>query len=201
VPGSTIDLDEHEGTLRAALADRALPYDMRTMAPAVADWLRWQFRRAQIDTTDEARWERVLREDLPRRVEAAGPPPAGWAGEAPGEAEAPAGGAVWTPDDTAGDEWSKRHRPDVHRAPPKVRGKGYGRPGRPRTQPADEDEMADLMELYRQASDTVGPMLAACRTTGDQVATLRALRDYARNPNDAGARDRWMETARRLMPH
>lgn len=74
--GTTIDLGAHEDALRAALAARGVPYDMRTLAPAVADWLRWKFRRYQIDRTDAARWERVLAGDLPRRVKDAGPPPA-----------------------------------------------------------------------------------------------------------------------------
>jgi hypothetical protein len=200
VSGTTIDLGPHEDALRADLAARGVGHDMRTLAPAVADWLRWKFRRYQIDRTDAARWEGLLRDDLPRRVKEAGPPPAGCQADALGACEAPAGGAVWTPDDNAGDARSKRQRPDLHKVEPKVRGKGYGRPGRPRTQPADPDEMEGLMKVYRQALDTVAPMIALCRTSGDQLALLRALRDFVQNPNDPGARDRWIEAAGRLRP-
>lgn len=113
--GTTIDLGAHEDALRAALAARGVPYDMRTLAPAVADWLRWKFRRYQIDRTDAARWERVLAGDLPRRVKDAGPPPAGYQADALCACEAPAGGAVWTPDNRDGDAHSKRQRPDLHK--------------------------------------------------------------------------------------
>lgn len=198
VPGTTIDLGAHEDALRAALTARGVPCDMRTLAPAVADWLRWKFRRYQIDRTDVARWERVLSCDLPRRIKDAGSPPAGYQADALGARKPAARGAVWTPGDSAGDARSKRHRPDPQKVEPKVRGKGYGRPGRPRTQAADADEMDGLMEVYRACRGTVAPMLDRCHTSGDQLAVLRALRDFARNPSDPAARDRWMGVVRRL---
>lgn len=176
-------------------------HDIRGLAPAVADWLRWQFRRRQMDRVDNEKWERVLRDDLPRRVEAAGPPPAGDQDMAPGEAATPAGGALWAPGDAAGGVWSRRQRPDLPRASRKVRGKGYGRPGRPRTYAADEDETADLLAVYRENQSVAAPMLDRCRTPGEQLALLRALRDVARNPNDPAARDRWKATVLRFRPH
>ncbi|WP_188529367.1 hypothetical protein [Sinisalibacter lacisalsi] len=184
--------------MRADLAARAVLDDIRTLAPAVADWLRWKFRRYRIDRTDWARWERVLVNDLPCRVEAAGPPPAGCEGPSLGANEAAARGAVWTPEDSADDVRSKRHCPDPIKVPPKVRGKGYGRRGRPRTQPADDGELSGLMELYRQNQATVGPMLERCATDGDRLALLRAMRDYLADPNEPRAQARWLSMVRLL---
>lgn len=200
-PGATIDLRAHEDALRADLSARGVPHDLRNLPPAVADWLRWQFRRYQIDRRDVRRWEGVLRDDLPRRVRDAGPPPAGCERGAQGDqAATPAGGAVWTPEDSAADLRSKRQRADVRRVPPKVRGKGYGRPGRPRKQPAGEDEMTELMAVYRSCAETAAPMLARCRDAGEEVAFLRSLRDFLCDPNDPAARERWMEAVQRLRP-
>lgn len=56
------------------------------------------------------------------------------------------------------------------------------------------------MEVFRGCRETVAPMLALCRTSGDQLALLRALRDFVRDPDDRSARDRWMEAAGRLRP-
>lgn len=200
LPGTTIDLQEHEDRLQADLIARGVPYDLRSLAPAVADWLRWRFRRFQIDRTDVARWERVLSHDLPLRVRSAGAPPDSHQVETQDPVVAPAKGYLWTPGDNAATASSKRQQPDRAKAPLKTRGKGYRRPGRPRTQTADVDEMADLMAVYRDCRETVAPMLERCRTSGDQVALLRALRDVVRHPADCAAQNRWVETVGRFSP-
>ncbi|PWG17949.1 hypothetical protein DFK10_04380 [Salibaculum griseiflavum] len=200
MPGTTIDLQEHEESLRADLIARGVPDDLRGLAPAIADWLRWRFRRLQVDRTDVARWERVLSHDLPLRVKNAGPPPASHKLEMEVPGGGPAGGCLWTPGDHAGTAFSKRQQPDRPKAPPKARGKGYLRPGRPRTRTADVDEMADLMAVYRSCRETVAPMMERCRTSGDQVALLRALRDVVRQPADRAAQGRWLEVVGRFSP-
>ena len=93
---------------------------------------------------------------------------------------------------------SKRLRDDTPAAPKVIRAKGYGRRGRPRTQPPMEEEMDDLMAGYRAHRATVAPMLERCQSKGDQLAVLRALQDFMADPNDAGARDRWCKYVRTL---
>lgn len=220
VPGRTIDLGPAENELRDDLARRGL--DMTTLAPAVADWLRWRYRRTQIDRQDERGWLRVLVEALPERIAKAGARPADGAADAdadatdacmpshtsgrqrtrPGAGTGAKGSAnavqTWTPDADRPARTSKRLRDDAPRAPKVVRGKGYGRRGRPRTQPPKGEEMNDLMEAYRAHRVTVAPMLERCRSEGEQIAVLRALRDFMNNPSDAGARDRWCTYVRIL---
>jgi len=75
VPGQTIDFGQAEGDMTDALRD--LGVDVASLAPAVADWLRWRYRRTQIDRTDAGAWERAVRHDLPQRVTKAGPRPVG----------------------------------------------------------------------------------------------------------------------------
>jgi hypothetical protein len=67
VPGRTIDLGPAEGDMTDALRDFGV--DMVGLAPAVADWLRWRYRRTQIDRTDAGALERAVRSELPKRVE------------------------------------------------------------------------------------------------------------------------------------
>jgi hypothetical protein len=81
-----------------------------------------------------------------------------------------------------------------------IRGKGYGRRGRPRTQLADDGELAGLMELYRQNHATVWPMMDRCATDGDKLALLCALRDYLADPNASRAQTRWLSMVRVLRP-
>lgn len=65
LPGSTIELGAHEEAFREALAAGGMTPD--ALLPAVADWLRWRFRRACVDRSDEAAWRRALRVELPAR--------------------------------------------------------------------------------------------------------------------------------------
>jgi hypothetical protein len=72
LPGASIDLGADEGRFLGAL--RALGVnpdaDPGTGAclPAVMDWLRWRFRRTQIDTCNGGAWIKAVRQGLPRRV-------------------------------------------------------------------------------------------------------------------------------------
>lgn len=65
LPGRTIDLGPDEAAFAASAA--ALGVDVDALFPAVADWLRWRWRRHQKDRPDAARWLRTVREELPRQ--------------------------------------------------------------------------------------------------------------------------------------
>lgn len=85
ISGSTVDLGEHEMPFQGDMqhwvgADRAIP-------PAVMDWLRWRYRRFQIDRSKNEDWATLLRDELPRRLRDAGAAPPGWS-EAAGEVPA-----------------------------------------------------------------------------------------------------------------
>lgn len=202
-PGRTIDLGPAEGALREELSDWGL--DVDALAPAVADWLRWKYRRLVLDARHtgraRSRWQAVLADDLPRRVRRAGTRPVGFCGSAEGaegvdaaEPLAP-GRALWRADG-APDTTSRRRRPELLKAPPKVRTKGYSRPGRPRTAAAGEDEMAGLMAIYRDHVALLAPMLERCPTDAHRVLVLRALRDYLNTPQERAAHVRWQDAVR-----
>lgn len=69
LPGRTIDLGLHEAAFVAGAA--ALGLDVGTLLPALSDWLRWRFRRYQLDRRDDAKWARVVQSDLRVRQGAA----------------------------------------------------------------------------------------------------------------------------------
>src|SRR5690606_12457668 len=87
-PGRTIDLGSYEERFQIELGRP----DERghVIAPAVLDWLRWKFRRLQVDRQRDNEWAAVLRFDYPDRGRAAG--------QAPGIELLPPepGAAVWS---------------------------------------------------------------------------------------------------------
>jgi hypothetical protein len=193
--GRTINLGSHEEPFRANVRDRGI--DVDALAPAVADWLRWRYRRTQIDRCDTLSWTRAVSADLRVRIAEAGPRPEG-------ASEATALGLdvrPWMVGPGPADTGSKRQRGDLPRAPKVIRGKGHLRPGRPSTKPPGDVEMDELMSLYRAHRAAVEPMIDACRSEGDRVTVLRALRAYVADPNNAAARKLWLELAARLQPH
>lgn len=185
VPGSTIDLAEHEAAFRAALGG----LDVDGLAPAVADWLRWRYRRTQIDTKNDKAWMKARTQDLPARIEKAG--------ERPGEgrqkpARPGAAPRVWTAAEAASGSSSRRSEPDRPKAPKVDRKKGHARPGRPRTRPVEEDEFEALMNVYRENAAILEPIMAQALGEAKQFAVLRTLRDYLASPGDVGACQRWL---------
>ncbi|PRY94343.1 hypothetical protein CLV74_101482 [Donghicola tyrosinivorans] len=193
LPGSTVDLAGAEQDFRSELSCRLL--NVEAMPPAVADWLRWRYRRTQIDRQSEALWLRDLLERLPERLAAAGPRPAADVEAAPLGKGA---GACWTVKDDAGQGRSSRMRDDVPKAPPVVRIKKHGRRGRPKTQDAGEIELRDLMEIYRENRAVLSPMLGQCAGEAERLAVLRALRDFQADPQESGPRAQWLEYVRLL---
>lgn len=69
LPGRTIDLGPDEAAFAASAA--ALAVDVDALYPAVADWLRWRWRRHQKDRPNTAQWVKAVREELPRQRAAA----------------------------------------------------------------------------------------------------------------------------------
>lgn len=69
VPGRTIDLGPDEASFVASEAD--LGVDVDGLYPAVADWLRWRWRRHQKDRPNAVLWVKAVREELPRQRAAA----------------------------------------------------------------------------------------------------------------------------------
>ena len=65
VPGRTIALGPDEAAVVADAA--ALGVDVGALYPAVADWLRWRWRRHQKDRPNAAAWLRVVGDELPRQ--------------------------------------------------------------------------------------------------------------------------------------
>jgi hypothetical protein len=195
-PGSTIDMGRAEDGLQQALTERGL--DVAALAPAVADWLRWQYRRTQNDRTDDRAWQRVLAA-LPGRIANAGARPATEEDDTP-----PAPASALPAHATRARKWAVRAMPgtratsakralsDRPRAPEAVRTKGYGRRCRPRTQPPQGAELNGLMEVYRAHHAMLALMLDRCVTEGERLAVLRALRDYLANPDAPGPRAQWL---------
>jgi hypothetical protein len=65
LPGGTIALGKDEDAFRADA--RALGVDADALFPAVADALRWAWRRHAKDRPNEGAWQRAVRQELPRR--------------------------------------------------------------------------------------------------------------------------------------
>lgn len=185
LPGSTIDLGEHEYAFRDALGD----LDAATLPPAAVDWLRWRYRRTQIDRQDGAAWHKALAQDMPRRVADAGPRPSDAGGR---DSKPDTKPRTWHVDASERGSASKRTLPDKPKAPKARRGKGFGRAGRPRTQPASEDELAVLAQVYRENAGLLEPIMAGITDQAKQLAVLRTLRDYLARPTDAEVCKRWL---------
>ena len=69
LPGRTIDLGPDEASFVASAADMGV--DVDALYPALADWLRWRWRRHQKDRPNDGLWIRAVRTELPRQRAAA----------------------------------------------------------------------------------------------------------------------------------
>ncbi|MEY8119439.1 MULTISPECIES: hypothetical protein [unclassified Falsihalocynthiibacter] len=187
LPGTTIDLGGHEDAFRAAIGGT----DIDALPPAVVDWLRWRYRRTQIDARNDGAWHKALTQGLPKRVAKAGLRPTDMSKYLKAQGAAPRTWIADSEDDHAA--YSKRNMPDKPRAPKVKRGKGYARRGRPRTQPAADDEYGELMEVYRVHRDVLAPIMEVTLGEARQLAVLRSLRDYMARPQDANAVQQWID--------
>ena len=67
LPGRTIDLGEHEAAFQTQIQLAARITDI---PPSLLDWLRWKYRRLQIDRHQNEKWLEVVRNELPKRLNA-----------------------------------------------------------------------------------------------------------------------------------
>ncbi|MGN6486306.1 MAG: hypothetical protein ACTHLT_00620 [Devosia sp.] len=182
VHGRTIDLLEHEMAFQGEL----LHWNgSRRLAPAILDWLRWKFRRLQIDGAQNEAWALLLRAELPRRVRDAGDPPAAWTEqESVGPAAWEAGGAPVT---------GKR----VRRDGPKVRREAAAVGLPPLSKPENMDPL-EVARIVSSSMDVLRPALALCRTDDERDGLVAALVNYAREPQSAARREEWTTLLRAL---
>lgn len=195
LPGSTIDLGEHEWAFEQ---ESGIAHTSEPIAPAVLDWLRWKYRRLQIDRKRDAEWVRVLREEYPRRVERAGKPTmddlaileqhaasASLSGGAP--AHWTVGGRVPSP---------KRQKLDLPKA---VRPRRDLRlPGASKRKARAEPDPQEIAMLCVRHGSLLHRLFEKCRGDAEKQAVIAALYEYDQNPDDPKALARWVETVRVL---
>jgi len=177
-PGETIDLGEHEDRFRLESGLAALS---RPIAPAVLDWLRWRYRRLQIDRRRDSEWARVVSEDYPHRLRDAGSPPP--------EFDPGAVGAVrprWAAEPPL--SRSKRLRDDRPHAPPRT-----GQHQAMQPSPFDEIEVSEsqLAQVAYEQRDVLAPLMGLCTGTREQRLLIRELAIYLDRPTDLAAMRRW----------
>jgi hypothetical protein len=187
LPGSTIDLGEREWAFRqeSGLDRRSDP-----MPPAVLDWLRWRYRRLQIDRERDREWLQVLQRDLPDRLLAAGPAPMD--ATARQEQERATNVLQWTIEPTA--HFSKRSGLDRPCVPKPDKPFSLRGPGRPRKHPRPDlppDQQQEIGLFVYQHRAVLGPMFERCRED-EQATIIGALRAFVADPSNRGVRDRWM---------
>lgn len=199
VPGATIDLGAHEAAFREALRQHRIEPD--GLPPAVADWLRWRYRRYQIDRADGSKWADVMSVRLPERLRKVGPGPRSGTSETRGISPDPLFAPPFkTPPGASPDDWrSKRHQPDLPKGPPKARQRKQLGPGKPRKDGnMDERERDELAGFAFQYRDTLGPLFEHCTTENDRLGVIRALRNVVTHPGDAGLHAHWAGILRKL---
>ena len=183
-PGQTINLGEHEITFRAHCEE--LTVRPEYLAPAVLDWLRWRFRRLQVDRRDDVKWSHTVRVELPERVHKAGPMPEGWMPRAEFAASEEAMHRV---ESTV--VIYKRQRPDHVARKAKIAVQRRLRPGRPPSAKRVLSDIEELAGLFHEHRATLGPLFAMCRGQEEQRDLLAALREFKERPEDRAAQFRW----------
>lgn len=194
-PGQTIDLCEHESAFRAALA--VLQLNPATMPPGLADGARWRFRRTCLDRGSPADWSRFLdsMRNLPEKVRAAGPAPAGGP-------DGLAAAAVVVPIAVSGapGPFSKRRRADRDQLLGAVRPahahRAQTRPMASRVKTkTPEEEIYELDTFLNQHWQDLRPLLQDANTaTRRRGAQLH--RAVLENPRDAKGWERWVDFVR-----
>jgi len=184
VHGRTIDLLEHEMAFQGEL----LHWNgSRRLAPAVLDWLRWKFRRLQIDRAQNEAWALLLRDELPRRVRDAGDPPPGWVEEAP---TAP---ATWHA--AAAPGAGKRRRGDQ----PKARRDAAVARTLTFAAPDDAVDPLEVARIVNDCRDVLLPLLDLCETEEERSSLTATLIQYRRAPQqDRKAHERWLSAVANL---
>lgn len=181
LPGSTIDLGEREWAFQH---EAGLDVRLPLVPPAVVDFLRWKYRRLQIDRKRDSEWVQVLRDEFPRRVRAAGPAPSfEILGHEQKQSPNP---HLWTVNRKP---FSKRE----HLDPPKVntaKSKSELRRVRVRDH-LGADELGMLLHQYRL---TLLPLLERCNNPDEQMSVLVALAGFIADPANTVAHNHWLNT-------
>jgi len=99
---------------------------------------------------------------------------------------------------TSPDPGSKRKRPDRIRAPRKPEATLHARPGRPRTRPVDDDDLAELARVLWTAGQAARAVHDAAPDAASRLAVLRALSALQADPGDLTAHERWARCVRRF---
>lgn len=181
-PGRTIDLGDHEERFQveSGVAAAGVP-----IAPAVLDWLRWRYRRLQIDRQRGNEWVRVIHEEYPRRLRDAGPAPVH------SDPRAATGiQPLWSA--SSPPVGSRRLGEDRPRPPAPTRNGNTMKPDRLDNIEVREDRLA---EVAYQQRDVLAPLLALCFGAGEQRALIRALAIYLDRPTDLAAMRYWTTRA------
>lgn len=176
VNGTTIDLGPHEEAFQIEIGEPARRG--RVIAPAVLDWLRWRYRRLQIDRRNDASWSQVVSSEMQRRICAAGPQPHDYDPAPPCDPE-----PVWR---VEGKPSWRRQRLDQPRS---KRDKPRAVPVRP---VAAFDDPQDMSLLYVQHRDILAPIFARCSSDEERRGVLSLLKKVIDDPDDLKARQRWM---------
>jgi hypothetical protein len=175
VHGRTIDLLEHEMAFQGEL----LHWNgSRRLAPAILDWLRWKFRRLQIDRAQNEAWALLLRDELPRRVRDAGDPPAGWSEQPPHEP------AAW---EASGEPVTGKR---VRRDGPKVK-REAAPAGLPKLAKPEDMDPLEVVRIVNSSRGVLNPALALCRTDDERDDLIAALVNYVREPQSSSRREEW----------
>lgn len=182
LPGATIDLDEHEAEF---LRDAGLTEHQAVgLPPAVVDWLRWRYQRLQIDRRRDEEWVRLLREELPRRLNRAGPRPNGKLGLT--ISDWTAGTGPWT--QPVSRLSFKRQRQDRSKpiAKPKPASRVSLRAGNREAMPEID------ARLVCENRELLACLLAKCEDDEERRAVVVALAVYVAAPHQKAAQDRWL---------
>ena len=167
-PGATISLGEHETAFLHESGVAVRPAHA-PMPAAVLDWLRWQYRRLQIDRKRDEQWAQVLRGQLPTRLAAAGEPPAS---AIAGLEQEYAAQALWQ-GGGAQPQFSKRQQLDRPKAPARRAEKPLHGRGRRTPDPnVDAQELGAVFYRYRA---TLAPLMEKCHDEQEQAALINAM--------------------------
>lgn len=180
-PGGTIELGEYE----AAFVDdvRHWAGSLEEMPPAILDWLRWRYRRLQVDRSQAEKWIEVLQSELQQRVRDAGPRP-----QRPITSENLGNIQTWH-----AKGWTyKRSKADVV---PDTPVQGLSLPKLTNACVATPKRIADIV---KGSSAVLKPLLAMCATEDERDTLVATLVDYVDRPWDGSARRRWSEAVRAL---
>lgn len=181
LPGSTIDLAEHEADFRKQVGQDG----MRLLPPAVLDWLRWRYRRLLVDAAKMDEWRVLLLDELPRRAAAAGDPPSGHEAEVSEELSA----GHWTAERPQ--TGSPRIRGDRRRL---KRSKSLHIIGRmPKVSPGEVDDLNDL--LFECRGD-LAPVIARCTSEHDRLLVAKAY--HSLQSGLPGGMQSWMAVLNHL---